>query len=438
MEYLDKVTQKMVAHHHPADLLGRGAVRAHPDHHGHPGHRLPGHRLQRPGQEGGSRPRDKVPRNGSRHALILPRSLPPNPRRHAGRRPGGYAASAAEGASPQRTAMTCLARPCRTPPGRGAQAELKLRRPCPLPAPSPLQPKAQGLFHVHGNTLPLDADGWASMQSLQIGIAATVPPPPPRQRPFMATMSASTSSSSRARAHNARRLGERSTSKRTSSGASSGSAGRPAALSRHPGPMHPPSRRPTSPARSARPAPVWRRWASTAGAGPVRPLPRPCALVWRSVQLLPPPPPALKFQPGLRSGGPRLPAGWQVGGHHSAQQHDDPGHRSTPAKWAAWQRCQHAEQVGTLFGRYRARAFLASSMQYRPQRCRPSRHGANAHLGIGHVAVQAYHARGQHKRTQRIQQQTRTPPANITRPATPISAYDVMARLGPQQQRAPG
>ena len=53
---------------HDADLLGGGALRADPGHHGGPDHRLPRDRLQRPGQGRKGGPREGANPDGKRHA----------------------------------------------------------------------------------------------------------------------------------------------------------------------------------------------------------------------------------------------------------------------------------------------------------------------------------------------------------------------------------
>ena len=101
VEYLDKVTKKMVSPSPPLQIYW-GAV---------PFVLIqiimvtlvivfPGHRLQRPGQEGGLRPGQGAPRNGSRHARPRRVHCPQPHGGHAGADPVAGTASAAEGAEP--------------------------------------------------------------------------------------------------------------------------------------------------------------------------------------------------------------------------------------------------------------------------------------------------------------------------------------------------
>ena len=104
----DHVAPDRQGHHRP-DLLGRGAVRAHPDRHGRPDHRLPEAGVERPRQGADGRRRQGVPadagRARSRRATRRRCSArrPRRRRRGAGCGAGGTARAGEQPASPRTT-----------------------------------------------------------------------------------------------------------------------------------------------------------------------------------------------------------------------------------------------------------------------------------------------------------------------------------------------
>ena len=74
-DYLDKITGKLHRQgHHRPDLLGRGAVRGHPGHHGGAGHRVPadGDGLQEPARARSTRARSRSTSSRTKRAAAEP------------------------------------------------------------------------------------------------------------------------------------------------------------------------------------------------------------------------------------------------------------------------------------------------------------------------------------------------------------------------------